>query len=79
MEQGKAPGTHHVVPDSDGGWNVRRGGAERSSGHFNTKQEAIDRAREISRNASTELKIHNLDGKISQSDSHGNDPRDIPG
>ena len=79
MARGKGPGTHHVVPDSDGGWNVRRGGAERASGHFGTKQEAIDRAREISRNAGTELKIHNLDGKISQSDSHGNDPRNIKG
>ena len=72
-------GTHHVVPNSDGGWDIRRGGAERASGHFNTKQETIDRGREISRNAGTELKIHNRDGRISQSDSHGNDPRNIKG
>lgn len=45
------PGTHHVVPSSNGGWDVRRGGAERASGHFDTKREAIDRGREISRNA----------------------------
>lgn len=66
--------THHVVPDSDGGWDVKRGGASRSSGHFDRKQDAIDRAREISRNQESELIIHNRDGKISQSDSHGNDP-----
>lgn len=66
--------THHVVPNSEGGWNVRRGGSEKSSGHFDTKQEAVDRGREISRNQGTELVIHNRDGRISQSDSHGNDP-----
>jgi uncharacterized protein YdaT len=63
--------THHVVPSSGSGWNIKRGGAKRSSGHFNRKQEAIDRAREISRNQSSELIIHNRDGKISQADSHG--------
>ena len=70
----KGSNTHHVVHDPKGGWNVKRGGADRASGHFDTKQQAIDAAREISRNQGTELKIHNLDGKISQSDSHGNDP-----
>ncbi|MCC0050129.1 MAG: DUF2188 domain-containing protein, partial [Rhodobiaceae bacterium] len=39
----------------------------------------VQRAREISRNADTELKIHNRDGRIAQSDSHGNDPRNIKG
>jgi hypothetical protein len=66
--------THHVVPAPDGGWNVKRGGAEKASGHFDKKQDAIDAARQISRNQGTELKIHNKDGKISSSDSHGNDP-----
>ena len=72
-------GSHHVTPNSSGGWDVRRGGSDRSSGHFDTKREAIDRGREISRNAKTEFKIHNRDGRISQSDSHGNDPRNIKG
>jgi hypothetical protein len=66
--------SHHVVPNSKGGWDIKRGGADRSSGHFDNKQDAIDRARDISRNQETELVIHNRDGKISQSDSHGNDP-----
>jgi hypothetical protein len=66
--------THHVVPAPGGGWNVKRGGGQRSSGHFDTKQEATDRAREISQNQKTELVIHNQNGRISQSDSHGNDP-----
>lgn len=31
----------------------------------------------MSRNAGTEFKIHNRDGQIAQSDSHGNNPRNI--
>ena len=65
----------HVVPNKDkGGWDVKRSGNSRSSGHFDTKSEAENRAREISRNASDELVVHNKDGRISRKDSHGNDP-----
>ena len=66
--------THHIVHNPDGGWDVKRGGGEKSSGHFDTKQEAVDAGREISRNQATEFVIHGRDGKIQQSDSHGNDP-----
>lgn len=66
--------THHVVPGGTGGWNIRKGGSDRSSGHFDNKQDAIDRGREISRNQGTELIIHKRDGKISRTDSHGHDP-----
>lgn len=75
----KAKGTHHVVPDPQGGWKVERGGSQRASSRHDTKQEAVRAGREVSRNQGTELKIHNKDGVISQSDSHGNDPRNIPG
>lgn len=70
----KGPKSHHVVPNPNGGWDVKRGGAERSSSHHETKQEAVSRGREISRNQGSELRIHNRDGRIAQSDSHGNDP-----
>ena len=65
--------THHVVPAPQGGWNVKKGGGERSSNHTNTKQEAIHIARTISQNQGSELYIHGKDGKIQQKDSHGND------
>jgi len=65
----------HVVPNKEkGGWDIKQSGGERSSGHFDTKQDAVDRARQISKNQETELVIHNRDGKISGKDSHGNDP-----
>lgn len=65
---------HHVVPAPQGGWNIKKPGSERASGHFDTKQDAVDNACQISQNQGTELVIHNKDGRISQSDSHGHDP-----
>lgn len=66
--------THHVVPNQDGGWDVKRGGGQKASHHTDTKAEAEKIAREISRNQGTELVIHGKDGKIQSKDSHGNDP-----
>ena len=66
--------THHVVPNPDGGWDVKRGGAHRSSGHFDTKREAVDAGRTISRNQGTELIVHGMNGRIQSCDSHGHDP-----
>lgn len=70
----KGPKSHHVVPNPSGGWDVKRGGASRASTHHDTKREAIDRGREISRDQNSEFRIHNRDGKIARGDSHGNDP-----
>lgn len=70
----KGPPSHHVVPNPGGGWDVKRGGADRASSHHDNKTDAIDRGREISRNQRTELRIHNKDGQIASSDSHGRDP-----
>ena len=67
--------THHVVPNSDrGGWDVKRGGASKALKHFDTKKDAEQYGREVSRNQRTEFLIHGKDGKIQRSDSHGNDP-----
>lgn len=65
---------HHVVPNPNKGWDVKRSGGQRASAHTNTKAEAEKIAREISINQKTELVIHGRDGKIQRSDSHGNDP-----
>lgn len=63
----------HVVPHGNG-WAVKGEGNSRATVITNTKREAIDRAREISRNQNTELVIHNRNGQIGQKDSHGHDP-----
>lgn len=65
---------HHVVPNKDGGWDVKKTGAKRATAHTKTKQEAVDIARKISENQHSELLIHDKKGKIQRRDSHGNDP-----
>lgn len=70
---------HHVVPNEENGWCVKTDNAKKASKCFTTKKDAIDYGREVSKNQETELVIHNKDGKISQKDSHGNDPSNIPG
>ena len=63
----------HVVPHQDA-WAVRGAGAQRVTETFDRKSDAVDRAREISRNQQSELVIHGRDGKIQSKDSHGHDP-----
>ena len=75
----KSKGSHHAVPNPDGGWKVKKGGSSKSSGNFDTKKEAVDAGRKISQNQGTEFVIHGKDGKIQQKDSHGNDPFPPPG
>lgn len=31
--------SHHVVPNPDSGWDVKKAGSERASPHSNTKQD----------------------------------------
>ena len=66
--------SHHVILNPDGGWDVKKGGAGRVSGHFDCKSDAVDKGREISKNQGTEFYIHGKNGQIQQKVSHGNDP-----
>lgn len=65
---------HHVVPSSEGGWEVKESNNPTALCHFTTKADAIDYARGVSRENRTELIIHDKQGRIIESDSHGNDP-----
>ena len=71
--------THHVVHHTDGGWDVRRGGANRASRHFEIKVQAELWGREVSRNQGSEFVVHGLNGLIQRSDSHGHEPRNSHG
>jgi len=53
---------------------VKRAGSDRASVHTDTKKDAVEKGREISKNQGTELVIRRKDGTIEKSDSHGNDP-----
>jgi uncharacterized protein YdaT len=76
-EVARAKNTRHVVQTGDGDWAVKREGAKRASGVFDTQKQAQDRAREIVRKSGGgEVIIHGTDGKIRDSDTipPGNDP-----
>ena len=67
----------HVVPNSNGGWDVTAPGGSRASAHTDTQAQAISRAKEIVGNAGGgEVRIHDRRGRIRDSDtvSPGNDP-----
>lgn len=65
---------HHVVPNPNGGWDVKRNGSTIAIIHTNIKQAAVQQGRILSKDESTEFIIHGKDGRIQRSDSHGNDP-----
>lgn len=71
--------TRHVVPNPNGGWSNKAGGASRATSVHQTKAEAESAARQQSKNEHSELYIHGKNGQIQRKDSHGNDPRNIKG
>ncbi|MBU1194092.1 MAG: DUF2188 domain-containing protein [Proteobacteria bacterium] len=66
--------THHVVPNPESGWDVKKGGGQKSIKHFEKKQDAVDYGRGVSKNQNSEFIIHKKDGAIQNADSHGGDP-----
>jgi hypothetical protein len=55
----------HVVPNPNGGWDVRAPGAKRVSSRVKTKADAVRRAQEIVQNAGGgEVVIHAHDGRV---------------
>lgn len=64
----------HVVPNSNGGWDVKREGANRASNHYDKKAEAEKRGRELAKGDGVEYIPHGKDGKIQNPNSYGNDP-----
>ena len=63
----------HVVPNGNK-WAVKGEGNSKATALTNTQAEAIEIARQISRNQGSELVIHRRNGQIRDKDSHGRDP-----
>ena len=63
----------HVVYNGEK-WQVKQENAQRSSGNFDTQQQAFERAREIAIKNGQEVAIHGLDNHIREKHSYGNDP-----
>lgn len=64
----------HVTPHPSGGWQIKGEGNSKPTKITSTKVDAIKIGTEIAKNQKTELVIHNLDGKIGNKNSFGNDP-----
>jgi hypothetical protein len=68
----------HVVPHNEN-WAVTVANREQVESTHTTKEAAVSAARTLAENLKAELKLHNLGGSISESRSHGNDPRNVSG
>lgn len=72
----------HVVPNPQGGWDVKKPGSDRASSHHPTQAQAEQRAKEILGNqGGGEVVNHRPDGSIRDSDTVApvpdpNPPRD---
>jgi uncharacterized protein YdaT len=55
----------HVVP-KNGHWAVKRAGATRPSGIYETQKEAITQASLIAQNQGTSVFIHDKDGRVQE-------------
>lgn len=64
----------YVTPHPKGGWQVRGENNSRATVRTETKKEAMDIGRQISRNQGSELIWTGKDGRIQGKDSHGRDP-----
>jgi hypothetical protein len=67
--------TYHAF----GSWRNRVEGLEELPGEYGTKDEAVRFGRDQARERKVEHIIRNLDGTISERNTYGHDPRNIPG
>jgi hypothetical protein len=66
----------HVVPHGDS-WALEVAGDKQET--FDTQEAAISRGRKVAEQEQGELVVHGEGGQVREKDSHGNDPRNIPG
>ena len=64
---------YDVSPGKDG-WGVERRGASRASGRFDTKEQAVQRGRELAKNQKGRLVIRKQDGTIQEERTYRKDP-----
>jgi uncharacterized protein YdaT len=56
----------HVIPKGNG-WAVKRAGAQKASGVYNTQDEATKQATSLARNQGTAVFVHKQNGQIKSS------------
>lgn len=63
----------HVVPHSQGGWQVKGAGNTRATVRTATQSQAQQIAKGIAQRQRSEVVIHRPNGQIRAKDSYGND------
>jgi hypothetical protein len=61
-------------PRSEGGWSVRKAGAERAASIHDSQEDAWKEAKRLARGAGSEAILKGRDGQIRARNSYGNDP-----
>jgi len=54
----------HVTPHPDGGWQVKGAGNSKATVRTKTKEEAVQKAKEIAKNQDSNYVPHKKDGKL---------------
>lgn len=67
--------TVYWISPHDDGWKVQRQGGERASNVYPTKEQAIERGRELAKaNEPSQLVMQRADGTIEKEWTYGHDP-----
>jgi hypothetical protein len=61
-------------PRSEGGWAVRRTGADKAASVHDSQEDAWKEAKRLARGAGSEAILQGRDGQIRARNSYGNDP-----
>lgn len=67
------------VSPINGEWKVKTVGARRAAGIYDTKIEAVTKARAVAINSQAEMTVQNRNGQIGIKNSYGSDPRESKG
>jgi len=66
---------YHVTSNSEKGWKVKKERANRVSGIFDNKSDAVQRGKELAKaGGEGQIKIHKQDGRIKTEHTYNNDP-----
>ena len=66
---------YHVKSDQSKGWKVKKQGADRASGHFDNKDDAVQRGKELAKSdGEGQIIIHKKDGTFQTEHTYQNDP-----
>lgn len=64
----------HIVPNPEGGWDVKNEKKPTPVAHTPKKEDAVTIGREHARQEQCDVIIHKRDGTIEKRDSYGSDP-----